>query len=95
MGERGDDLWFPHEPVTLTSEEQKCQLTCFSRENSEFYNTGENVVDGTACSYDEASDICVQGDCIKLGCDRVSIYNILSVESRHSDLCFTDNWIPG
>ena len=28
------------------------------------------MIDGTPCSYDHPSDICVQGKCIKMGCDK-------------------------
>ena len=38
----------------------------------EYYQTGENVVDGTKCSYDKPNDICIQGKCVELGCDKVS-----------------------
>ena len=37
----------------------------------EYYNTGDNVIDGTPCSYDQPSNLCVQGQCIKVGCDRI------------------------
>ena len=39
----------------------------------EYYQTGENVVDGTKCSYDKANDICIQGKCVELGCDKVRL----------------------
>jgi hypothetical protein len=38
----------------------------------EYYQTGENVIDGTKCSYDNPDNICVQGKCIQLGCDKVT-----------------------
>ena len=62
--------WYPHENK---GEKSKCKLTCYSRESREFYQTGENVVDGTKCSYDRPNDICVQGKCVPLGCDMVSL----------------------
>ena len=34
-------------------------------------NTADNVVDGTPCSYDDASNMCVQGECVKVGCDKI------------------------
>ena len=51
---RGQHSWFPYEH---DSEDYRCKLTCFSREQGtqqteEYYQTGENVVDGTSCSYD-------------------------------------------
>ncbi len=33
--------------------------------------TGDNVIDGTPCSYDHPSDVCVQGKCVRLGCDKI------------------------
>ncbi len=29
------------------------------------------MIDGTRCSYDRPSDVCVQGKCLRLGCDRI------------------------
>ena len=63
--------WYPHENE---DDEFKCKLTCYSRDSQEYYQTGENVVDGTKCSYDRANDICVQGKCVALGCDMVCTY---------------------
>ena len=37
----------------------------------EYYNTRDNVIDGTPCSYDQPSNLCVQGQCIEVGCDRI------------------------
>ena len=37
----------------------------------EYQNTPDNVLDGTPCSYDHPSNICVQGQCINVGCDRI------------------------
>ena len=34
-------------------------------------NTADNVIDGTPCSYDHPSNICVQGECINVGCDKI------------------------
>ena len=58
--------WYPYEH---DRQEYKCKLTCYSRESEEYYQTGENVIDGTRCSYDDEDDICVQGKCVKMGCD--------------------------
>jgi len=39
----------------------KCQLTCVSRETGEVFMSGENLLDGTPCSYDNYDrSICVQ-----------------------------------
>ena len=58
--------WYPYEH---DRREYKCKLTCYSRESEEYYQTGENVIDGTRCSYDDEDDICVQGGCVQMGCD--------------------------
>lgn len=38
----------------------KCQLICMSKETRELFVTGENLIDGTPCSYENSSDICIQ-----------------------------------
>ena len=40
--------------------EHKCKLSCFNRIKQSYYTTPENVLDGTPCSYDHPSDLCVQ-----------------------------------
>ncbi|XP_066584246.1 A disintegrin and metalloproteinase with thrombospondin motifs 3-like isoform X2 [Prorops nasuta] len=57
--------WFPHEP---DQETLKCQLICKARETNEIFYTGENVIDGTQCSYG-SSNICITGQCHGMGCD--------------------------
>ena len=37
------------------------------------------MVDGTKCSYDKANDICIQGKCVELGCDKVCTYVPLKI----------------
>ena len=37
----------------------------------EYQNTPDNVIDGSPCSYDHPSNICVQGQCVKVGCDKI------------------------
>lgn len=44
----------------IFSDEMKCKLICTSNETRELSVTGENFIDGTPCSYDDSSDICVQ-----------------------------------
>ena len=77
---RASQTWYPHEN---DKDDQKCKLTCFSRESKEYYQTGENVVDGTKCSYDLPNDICIQGKCAELGCDMVSPTNLEHVQVHH------------
>ncbi|XP_031850064.1 A disintegrin and metalloproteinase with thrombospondin motifs 3 isoform X2 [Nomia melanderi] len=57
--------WLPYEP---DQENLKCQLICRSKETGDLFYTRENLIDGTPCSYG-STDICVQGECHKLGCD--------------------------
>jgi hypothetical protein len=71
--QRSAYTWFPYEH---SEPEYKCKLNCFSRDTREYYQTGENVIDGTTCSYDNPSDVCIQGNCIKLGCDKVSSFYV-------------------
>ena len=40
-------------------------------DNPWFFQTVENVIDGTRCTYDNQDDVCVQGMCIHVGCDKV------------------------
>ena len=40
--------------------EHKCKLSCFNRLKQSYYTTPENVLDGTPCSYDQPSNLCVQ-----------------------------------
>ncbi|XP_046598676.1 A disintegrin and metalloproteinase with thrombospondin motifs 3-like [Neodiprion lecontei] len=62
-----NSTWLPYEPE---EDHLKCQLVCRSRQTGEIYFSGENLVDGTPCTYG-SSDICVQGNCSKMGCDNV------------------------
>lgn len=39
---------------------QKCKLNCLSLQTGEIFHSGENLIDGTKCSYDDEGDICVQ-----------------------------------
>ncbi|XP_040571137.1 A disintegrin and metalloproteinase with thrombospondin motifs 3 [Lepeophtheirus salmonis] len=65
---RSQSRWHPYEHE---NGEYKCKLSCFNRQNAEYYQSGENVIDGTLCSYDDPSNICVQGKCLILGCDKI------------------------
>ncbi|KAF5281477.1 hypothetical protein FQA39_LY17770 [Lamprigera yunnana] len=65
---RANMTWLPHESE---EEELKCQLICMSKETRELFVTGESLIDGTPCSYESSTDICIQGRCQTLGCDRV------------------------
>ncbi|CAL8350626.1 unnamed protein product [Lota lota] len=51
------------------SPKDKCKLICRANGTGYFYVLAPKVVDGTPCSPD-TSAVCVQGRCIKAGCDR-------------------------
>ncbi|XP_046642903.1 A disintegrin and metalloproteinase with thrombospondin motifs 16-like [Daphnia pulicaria] len=59
--------WLPWE---VNNQSAHCQLTCMARETGEIFESLENVVDGTACSYEKSNGICIQGQCQIMGCDR-------------------------
>ena len=48
--------------LLVRNTEHKCKLSCFNRIKQSYYTTPENVLDGTPCSYDHPSDLCVQAD---------------------------------
>ncbi|XP_026780355.2 A disintegrin and metalloproteinase with thrombospondin motifs 8 isoform X2 [Pangasianodon hypophthalmus] len=58
--------WIPK--YAGVSPRDRCKLFCRARGSSEFRVFEAKVIDGTACSPDSTS-ICVQGQCIKAGCD--------------------------
>ncbi|XP_042238762.1 A disintegrin and metalloproteinase with thrombospondin motifs 3-like [Homarus americanus] len=60
--------WLPYEPKRR---KKKCRISCYSHATNEVYIGREYVVDGTPCSYDQPNDICVQGKCVAMGCDKV------------------------
>ncbi|XP_072446893.1 A disintegrin and metalloproteinase with thrombospondin motifs 2-like [Chiloscyllium punctatum] len=60
--------WLPYEH---RDPEQRCFLTCESKETREIVYMKRIVHDGTRCSYSDRHDICVRGDCVKVGCDKV------------------------
>ncbi|XP_033231310.1 A disintegrin and metalloproteinase with thrombospondin motifs 3-like isoform X3 [Belonocnema kinseyi] len=62
-----DTTWLPYEP---DEEDLKCQLICRSKETASIYYSKLNLIDGTPCSYG-SSNICVQGKCYPMGCDKV------------------------
>ncbi|KAM7018628.1 A disintegrin and metalloproteinase with thrombospondin motifs 3 isoform 2-T2 [Tautogolabrus adspersus] len=50
---------------------RRCHLYCQSRETGDVAYMKQLVHDGTRCSYKDAYSICVRGECVKVGCDRV------------------------
>ncbi|XP_043274016.1 A disintegrin and metalloproteinase with thrombospondin motifs 2-like [Venturia canescens] len=59
--------WLPHEPH---ENHLKCRISCRSAETGEIFLSQESLTDGTPCSYG-ATDICVQGTCRRMGCDKI------------------------
>ncbi|KAG7471373.1 hypothetical protein MATL_G00123970 [Megalops atlanticus] len=60
--------WIPK--YAGVSPRDRCKLFCRARGSSEFKVFEAKVIDGTTCGPDTTS-ICVQGQCVKAGCDLV------------------------
>ncbi|XP_030648795.1 A disintegrin and metalloproteinase with thrombospondin motifs 8 [Chanos chanos] len=60
--------WIPK--YAGVSPRDRCKLFCRAKGSNEFKVFEAKVVDGTTCGPDTTS-ICVQGQCIKAGCDQV------------------------
>ncbi|KAM3616433.1 uncharacterized protein V6R79_017746 [Siganus canaliculatus] len=60
-------IWVPK--YSGISPKDKCKLICRAGGTGYFYVLAPKVVDGTPCSPDTTA-LCVQGKCIKAGCDR-------------------------
>ncbi|XP_065803741.1 A disintegrin and metalloproteinase with thrombospondin motifs 3 [Labrus bergylta] len=60
--------WLPYEHPDAN---RRCHLYCQSRETGDVAYMKQLVHDGTQCSYKDAYSICVRGECVKVGCDRV------------------------
>ncbi|XP_012712744.2 A disintegrin and metalloproteinase with thrombospondin motifs 1 [Fundulus heteroclitus] len=52
------------------SPRDRCKLVCRAKGTGYFFVLKPKVADGTACSPDSTS-VCVQGQCVKAGCDRI------------------------
>ncbi|XP_006642324.3 A disintegrin and metalloproteinase with thrombospondin motifs 15 [Lepisosteus oculatus] len=59
-------VWVPK--YSGVSPKDKCKLICRANGTGYFYVLAPKVVDGTPCTPDSSS-VCVQGKCIKAGCD--------------------------
>uniref|UniRef100_A0A8C5EKC8 A disintegrin and metalloproteinase with thrombospondin motifs 15-like n=1 Tax=Gouania willdenowi TaxID=441366 RepID=A0A8C5EKC8_GOUWI len=59
-------VWVPK--YSGVSPEDRCKLICRGNGTGYFYVLAPKVVDGTPCSPD-STGVCVQGKCIKAGCD--------------------------
>uniref|UniRef100_A0A3P8ZAV6 Peptidase M12B domain-containing protein n=1 Tax=Esox lucius TaxID=8010 RepID=A0A3P8ZAV6_ESOLU len=65
----GDGVeWVPK--YAGVSPKDRCKLTCRAKGTGYFFILKPKVADGTPCSPDSTS-VCVQGQCVKAGCDRV------------------------
>ncbi|XP_064825474.1 A disintegrin and metalloproteinase with thrombospondin motifs 1 [Oncorhynchus masou masou] len=52
------------------SPKDRCKLVCRAKGTGYFFILKPKVADGTPCSPDSTS-VCVQGQCVKAGCDRI------------------------
>ncbi|KAG7467569.1 hypothetical protein MATL_G00155150 [Megalops atlanticus] len=65
----GDSVeWVPK--YAGVSPKDRCKLVCRAKGTGYFFILKPKVADGTPCSPDSTS-VCVQGQCVKAGCDRV------------------------
>ncbi|XP_017762475.1 PREDICTED: A disintegrin and metalloproteinase with thrombospondin motifs 3-like [Eufriesea mexicana] len=62
-----DVTWLPY---VSDQENLKCRLVCRNKETGEIFYTKKHLIDGTPCSYG-STDICIQGECHRMGCDEV------------------------
>ncbi|KAK7498556.1 hypothetical protein BaRGS_00010216 [Batillaria attramentaria] len=60
--------WQPYE---AKQESDRCKQTCVSNWTREVVTIDVDVSDGVPCSYDQPTDICYLGKCLKVGCDGV------------------------
>lgn len=58
----------------------KCKLICISQNSRELFITDEDLIDGTPCSYENSTNICIQGTCHPFGCDG-KLFSPLKVDS--------------
>ncbi|KAH8295400.1 hypothetical protein KR018_010895, partial [Drosophila ironensis] len=57
-----------HEWVPYTNAPNPCELNCMPKGERFYYRQKEKVVDGTRCN-DQDLDVCVDGQCMPVGCD--------------------------
>ncbi|CAN2387292.1 collagen catabolic process [Pristimantis euphronides] len=60
--------WIPYEHP---DEKERCHLYCQSKETKDVVYMKRQAHDGTQCSYKDSHNLCVRGDCLKVGCDKV------------------------
>ncbi|XP_064633097.1 A disintegrin and metalloproteinase with thrombospondin motifs 3-like [Lineus longissimus] len=49
----------------------RCELMCISAGPGDIFATGQPLIDGTPCDYENKHNVCVRGECEKVGCDGV------------------------
>ncbi|CAL8337596.1 unnamed protein product, partial [Gadus morhua 'NCC'] len=62
--------YYTWRPYTRVDDQDLCKLYCFAEGYDFFFALASKVKDGTLCSQD-ASNVCIDGLCEKVGCDRV------------------------
>uniref|UniRef100_A0A5S6MMU9 Cilia and flagella associated protein 73 n=1 Tax=Xenopus tropicalis TaxID=8364 RepID=A0A5S6MMU9_XENTR len=60
--------WLPYDHP---DEKERCHLYCQSKETGDVVYMKRLTHDGTRCSYKDSYNICVRGECLKVGCDKV------------------------
>lgn len=59
--------WLPYQKE---EEKQQCKLTCISNDTKQIMTFDDmQLEDGTPCTYENPNNICVKGECWKVGCD--------------------------
>ncbi|KAM4678597.1 A disintegrin and metalloproteinase with thrombospondin motifs 2-like [Discoglossus pictus] len=60
--------WLPYEHP---DEKERCHLYCQAKDSGDIVYMKRLAHDGTQCSYKDYHNICVRGECLKVGCDKV------------------------
>ncbi|XP_054258197.1 papilin isoform X2 [Macrosteles quadrilineatus] len=63
-----DDVYYSWIPYTKAP--NKCELNCMPRGERFYYRHKDKVADGTRCD-EEKLDVCVDGKCLPVGCDKL------------------------
>uniref|UniRef100_A0A8C5LRC9 ADAM metallopeptidase with thrombospondin type 1 motif 3 n=1 Tax=Leptobrachium leishanense TaxID=445787 RepID=A0A8C5LRC9_9ANUR len=59
--------WLPYEHPDAS---KRCSLFCQSKQTGDIVSMKQLAHDGTRCSYKDPHNICVRGECVKVGCDK-------------------------
>uniref|UniRef100_A0A3P9MFP5 ADAM metallopeptidase with thrombospondin type 1 motif 18 n=1 Tax=Oryzias latipes TaxID=8090 RepID=A0A3P9MFP5_ORYLA len=62
--------YYKWKPYTKVDDEDICKLYCIAEDYDFFFAMSSKVKDGTPC-YDHKGDVCVDGVCEAVGCDRI------------------------